>query len=43
MRMMAWPYRPGRGDHVHVVCSRCGAERVELLDAGELARLASAN
>ncbi|HUO41233.1 MAG TPA: hypothetical protein VMU34_26865 [Mycobacterium sp.] len=29
--------------HVHVVCTRCGAERVVLPEARELAWLASAN
>ncbi len=30
-------------DHQHVLCSRCSAERVELLSADELAWLASVN
>lgn len=33
---------PG-GEHLHLLCARCGSERVALLGAGELACLASQN
>jgi len=37
------PYCAASGYHVHVFCTQCGAERVELPDARELRWLASVN
>jgi hypothetical protein len=39
-----WPPCEAKGGpHKHLICTRCGAERVVLPDAGELAWLASVN